>query len=437
MIVVTDTTKLEGDYVAMNSSGLGGANCHILFKGNNREKIGQNGTAQENLPSLVLWSGRTEKAVNAIFDDIRDRPLDDEYVALLHNTQVQTSNANTFRGFGIFTNDASRRNAACLMKNINYFNDEKRPVTWVFTGVGSQWLGMISDLMKIPVFAKAINRCHKTLTPKGIDLKKIIASSDKDTYDCVLNTYVGIIAIEVALTDVLKEIGLEPDFIIGHSVGELGCAYADGCLSSEEAILAAHARGVASKEVNVIHGAMAAIGLSHKQVKEVLPEDVDIACHNGVESCTISGPAESVQALVEKFRGDNIFAKEVACSGVPFHSRYIKKVGEKLKERLIRVISGCKKRSAKWISSTYPQSDWHLEESQSTSAEYFSKNLLNPVLFEEACEMLPKNALTIEIAPHGLLKAILKKNLKEGKHLSLTERGNGNGSLFLLESLGT
>lgn len=62
------------------------------------------------------------------------------------------------------------------------------------------------------------------------------------------------------MTNLLKALGLVPDGIIGHSVGELGCAYADGCMSAEEMILSAYYRGKASIEVKLIKGMMAAIG---------------------------------------------------------------------------------------------------------------------------------------------------------------------------------
>lgn len=58
----------------------------------------------------------------------------------------------------------------------------------------------------------------------------------------------------------LKELGIEPDGIIGHSVGELGCAYADGCFTAEQTILAAYSRGKASVDVPLIKGMMAAVG---------------------------------------------------------------------------------------------------------------------------------------------------------------------------------
>jgi len=58
----------------------------------------------------------------------------------------------------------------------------------------------------------------------------------------------------------LKTLDIVPDGIIGHSVGELGCAFADGCFTAEEMILSAYARGRASVETELIPGMMAAIG---------------------------------------------------------------------------------------------------------------------------------------------------------------------------------
>jgi fatty acid synthase, animal type len=434
--VVTEVEDLSGPFISMNSFGLGGANCHALFKGNLKTKI--NGSLPEDdLDRLVLWSGRTEDAVKAIFDDITKRPLDSEHVALLQNTQVQTNSANIYRGFGVFAQDKETGKATCNRQNIQLFTTAKRKIVWVYTGIGSQWVAMGKDLMAIPLFRESIQKCHDVLLPKGLNLIDIITSTDATTFDHVLNSYVGIIAIEIALTDILKSLGLEADFIIGHSVGELGCAYADECFTAEETILAAYARGVASVESDVIVGSMAAIGMNHRELEKMLPPEIDIACHNSVDSTTISGPQDIVKAFVAEMKKKEVFAKEVACSGIALHSRYIKEMGSNLLSKLNDVIKTPNRRSEKWLSSTYPEEQWDTEESQFSSGHYHTKNLLSPVLFQEVLEKVPENSLTIEIAPHGLLKSILKRSIKEGVHLSLTQRDIQNGSLFLMESLGT
>lgn len=432
--VVTEIEKLDGSFVSLNSFGLGGANAHALFKGNLKSKI-NNGIPNDNLNRLICWAGRTEAAVESIFDDVISRALDAEHIALLQDCQIKTPSANTYRGFGIFAQDNTTRRAVCVNRDVQNFISVKKPIVWVYSGIGSQWLQMGSDLMKFPIFAKTINYCHDLLLPLGLNLKNIITTTNEKTFENVLNSYVGIAAIEIALTDVMKALGMEPDFIIGHSVGELGCAYCDGCFTAEETIMAAYARGSSNNESKTILGSMAAVGMNHKDLLEHLPKDIDIACHNAADSTTISGPAETIKAVVKALEAKNVFAKEIPCSGVPLHSRYIKEMGGNLLKKLKKIITNPKKRSSKWLSSTYPKDQWGDKESQYSSAEYHTKNLLSPVLFHEVVQMLP-TCMTIEIAPHGLLKPIMKRSLKDGTHFNLTQRETKDGALHLMTVLG-
>lgn len=96
--------------------------------------------------------------------------------------------------------------------------------------------------------------------------------------------------------------GIVPDNIIGHSVGELGCAYVDGCFTAEQMVLSAYSRGIASIETKVIYGSMAAVGLGYEDVKDMCPPDIEVACHNSADSSTISGPAESMKEFVAKLQ---------------------------------------------------------------------------------------------------------------------------------------
>jgi fatty acid synthase, animal type len=70
------------------------------------------------------------------------------------------------------------------------------------------------------------------------------------------------------------------------------------------------------------------------------PPDVEVACHNGTDSCTISGPAESVSKFVAELKAKEVFAREVACSNIAYHSRYIADAGPKLLKYLKQVCLG-------------------------------------------------------------------------------------------------
>ena len=125
------------------------------------------------------------------------------------------------------------------------------------------------------------------------------------------------------------------------------------------------------------------------------------------------------------------------CSNIAYHSRYIATAGPLLLEKLQKVIPKPNPRSAKWISTSVPSGEWNTLKARLCSAEYHANNLLSPVLFEETSRRIPPNAVCIEIAPHGLLQAILKRSLPETcVNIALTRRGHPDNLELLLQGLG-
>ena len=141
------------------------------------------------------------------------------------------------------------------------------------------------------------------------------------------------------MVDVLNAFGIEPTGIVGHSVGELACAYADGGLTAQETVLAAFMRGKCIGEAKLPPGAMAAVGLTWEEAKRRCPDGVVAACHNSEDTQTISGPAEEVAKLVAELKAEDIFAKEVKSSGVAFHSPFMASIAPALKVALQKVSS--------------------------------------------------------------------------------------------------
>lgn len=93
---------------------------------------------------------------------------------------------------------------------------------FVFSGMGSQWPGMAKALMQLPAFATSITRSAAALRPHGIDLVNIITEAPAEAFNDVVNSFVSIAAVQVALVDVLRTLDVRPDGIVGHSVGEIG-----------------------------------------------------------------------------------------------------------------------------------------------------------------------------------------------------------------------
>ncbi|KAL0271260.1 UNVERIFIED_CONTAM: hypothetical protein PYX00_008407 [Menopon gallinae] len=426
--VVNKNWPWNGGYVAVNSFGFGGANVHVLLKSNPKPKTP---SPQDPIPRLITLSGRTEESVKNFLARVEKLPRDDEFAALLH--KVHRSNITGHGHRGYILKDVNE----VITKETMDVTDGKRPIWFVFSGMGSQWVGMGKKMLEHPLFENSIKTCAEALQPEGLDLIGLLNNDDEKTFENVLHSFTSIAAIQVALTDMLTAMGITPDGIVGHSVGELGCAYADGTFTAQQTVLAAFWRGRAILESKLPPGAMAAVGLSWEEAKARCPPDIYPACHNSVDGVTISGPADSINAFVQKLTEEKIFAKTVPSAGVAFHSRYIAEAGPKLKASLEKLIPNPKPRSPRWISSSIPESLWNTPLAMYSSREYHVNNLLSPVLFKEAIAHIPENAIVIEIAPHCLLQAILKRALHPScTNVGLMKRGHTDNLSFFLSNIG-
>ncbi|XP_021181064.3 fatty acid synthase [Helicoverpa armigera] len=431
--VVTENTPFGRGYAAVNNFSFTGCNFHVLLKGHHKNK--DSSRYKSSIPRLILLSAREKIGVDKAIDELMSKPIDPEQIALLHNIYKINFPGHTGRGYAVL--DTNENNETVnLASSFEIYSGTTRPVCFLYSGMGSQWNGMGRELLRIPLFAAAIEKCQRVLEPHGIDLVKIITDPDKTIFDNILNSMVGITAIQIGLTDILRAMGITPDVIVGHSIGELGCAYADGCFTAEETIISSYNRGIVSIQTPFIKGSMAAIGLSYNDILPMCPPGIEVACHNSAESATISGPADIMKEFVTDLTNRGIFAREVACSNIAYHSSYIAEAGPALLSSMETLIPNPKLRTEKWISTSVPQDKWDDDEAKYSSSAYFTNNLLNPVLFEENAKLVPKDAIMIEIAPHGLLQAIVKKSHSECVNVALTKRANPDPVTFLLQAVG-
>ena len=149
---------------------------------------------------------------------------------------------------------------------------------------------MAKALMPIKIFADKIEECHQILMPYKIDLKRLLLSEDRDTMSTMTNKFCATTALQIALFDVLKSLNIIPSGILGHSFGEIAAAYADGCLTTEEALLVTYYRGVVTEsDKNIPRGVMAAVGLSWEKTEKICPDGVQVVCNNGENLVVISG----------------------------------------------------------------------------------------------------------------------------------------------------
>ncbi|NXJ82917.1 FAS synthase, partial [Trogon melanurus] len=425
--VVCKPTPVKGGLACINSFGFGGANAHVILRPNEKK---HQPLETCNVPRLVQICGRTQEAVEILIQESRKHGGCSPFVSLLNDISAIPVSSMPYRGYTLvgMEND---------IKEVQQVQASGRPLWYICSGMGTQWKGMGLSLMKLDLFHQSILRSDEALKNTGLKVSDLLLQAEENTFDDTVHAFVGLAAIQIAQIDMLKAAGLQPDGILGHSVGELACGYADNSLSHEEAILAAYWRGRCVKEAKLPPGGMAAVGLTWEECKQCCPPNVVPACHNSEDTVTVSGPLDSVNEFVAKLKKDGVFAKEVRSAGVAFHSYYMASIAPALLGALRKVIPHPKPRSARWISTSIPESQWQSDLARNSSAEYHVNNLVNPVLFHEGLKHIPENAVVVEIAPHALLQAILRRTLKPTcTILPLMKREQKNNLEFFLTQIG-
>ena len=430
---VITNTPYHGKYIALNCFGFGGVNVHAIIRKHELEQ--ENNTLpmieckEQQVPRLVTFCGRNQETLKHIFDEMKTNPDKTTlaYLSLLNDVSKTTAYPHRgfkgmrHRGYAMLESNAETNRLIPIgdMKANKIKDKVKPPVCYIFTGMGSQWASMGEQLTRIKSIRNSLEACDaalKTIDPE-FDLMNILTDSVGDKLKSPLNSFVAIAAIQIGLVDLLNQMNISPDYIIGHSIGELLCAYADGCLSREETIIGAYWRGNCIESNQLAEdGAMAAVACSWEEAtewcKELADGQVWPACHNGDDSVTVSGLKSHVDTFLEKLRQKNedLFARPVNSSGVAFHSPLIEPIRYSLLNHITVLLSNGpeRKKTSRWISSTY-------EEDRQFDAGYLVDNLIEPVRFHQSLQRVPSNAIFIEIGPHHLLQAIVKRTLMSTK----------------------
>ncbi|HWO67185.1 MAG TPA: type I polyketide synthase, partial [Umezawaea sp.] len=307
----------------VSSFGMGGTNCHVVVA-----EAPTTAPAEPVEPGIavpVVVSGRTPRALRAQADRLRAAvESGDADVASVGWSTLTTRTLFPHRaavvaadreelvaGLRALVADSP---AAGLVTGVT----SKGSTAAVFTGQGSQRVGMGLELhAAFPVYARSFDEVTALVDPHlDRPLREVIASGE-DLHETGY-TQPALFAVEVALFRLFESWNLRPDFVMGHSIGEVAAAHVAGVLSLPDAVALVTARGRLMQALPE-GGAMVAVGATEEQVAEHLSDTVSIAAVNGPDSVVLSGDEDDVLRAAALLRQAGHKTKKLPVSHA-FHS---------------------------------------------------------------------------------------------------------------------
>ena len=421
----------------VNSFGWSGTNAHVIVAGYETPKssdeeylpVGPARPVAISLPKSVLppeeelgtrrtrllpLSGKSDEALRDLARQYLKRDFASKDEALLADMAWTAGVGRSHfphRAGIVFSDGASLRESLNALAEISTRPAPQTPskIAFVYTGQGSQWVGMGEHLYHTePVVRAVLDQCDAVLREaRGTSLLDVMFGRAGDLSDQEW-TQPAIFAIECALTALWKSVGITPSVVLGHSLGELAAAQAAGVFSIEEGVRFAAARGELTATLPG-GGAMAAIFADVSQVESALDElnaastgvGLSIAAYNGAHQ-VVSGPEEEIEAISEHFLAQDIRVSRLRTTHA-FHSALVEPMLDKL-DAIVSEIAIAPP-SLTLVSNVTGQV---LETGKRQDSAYWRQHTRKPVAFAPSIETLAGLGvdLVIEVGPHAVLSTM-------------------------------
>jgi acyl transferase domain-containing protein len=434
----------------VSSFGMSGTNAHVVLEEPPAPEPAE-APPQEVTSTLMPISAKSPEALRALAQTYARvlaeadgaRLADLAYTASVRRTHHECRLAITGR-----TREEIARSLADLARDGLASNVVQgrapttgRPrVVYVFSGQGSQWLGMGRQLLaEEPVFRAKLEQCSELLRRyvSWTLLDELQAPEERSRLAETKVVQPALFAIQVALVKLLKSWGVPADAVIGHSVGEVAAAHVAGVLSLDEAARLVAWRGRIMQKASGF-GKMAWVALPAEEAARAIAgrESVlAIAAINDPGSVVLSGETAALDDVVANLTQRGIQSRPLRVN-YAFHSPQMTPLAKELEAALGRIKP---KRGSIPLYSTVTGA---AIDGERLDSSYWARNVREPVHFARAVAAAfgDGNRLFLEVGPHPVLSANLALCFaaeKEEGIAAFTLRRNADERRAMLHALGT
>ncbi|ABC29734.1 Polyketide synthase modules and related protein [Hahella chejuensis KCTC 2396] len=428
----------------VSSFGVGGTNSHVVLE-QAPDAYARPHAAQDTeatLPQLLLVSARTDTALKQAQAQLREH---------LHDLPARALPDVAFTLACGRRRLEQRAYAVCHGEAADFHertHPEERPIhklAFLLTGQGSQYAGMARSLYRrYASFRRDLDQCADLLQPLlNRDIRSLLCD-DKEKDRALTPTALAQplnFALEYALARLLQSWGLQPDALLGHSLGEYVAACLAKVFALPDALRLLVERGRLMQDTAA--GAMLVVSLGEGSIIPYLRahagdkgygQRLSLAAVNSPECCTLSGPPAAIEQLQTRLIAEGVTCQRLNASGA-FHSPAMEPVAEPLRERL---------RSLRLQPPQIPivsnLSGDLLRPEQATDPDYWVRHMLEPVRFADGLQTLRREGVDVcvEVGAGRALTALAHQQGWRHDALSLIPPASrrDHPEKLLLETLG-
>ncbi|HET6737080.1 type I polyketide synthase [Mycobacterium sp.] len=283
-------------------------------------------------------------------------------------------------------------------------------VVFVYSGQGSQWAGMGRQLLADePAFAAAVDELEPVFVEQvGFSLRQVLAGGEPVSGDARVQPV--IMGLQLALTELWRSYGVEPDAVIGHSMGEVTAAVVGGALTVAEGLRVIATRSRLMSRL-AGQGAVALLGLDAEAAASLITDfpEISLAAYLSPRQTVVAGPVASVDAVIAAVNAQNRFARRVSME-VASHTALMDPILPELASALADLTP--KPPAIPFISTVADTTTDPLLD-----AAYWVANVRVPVQFSRAIAAAGQDHATfVEIGAHPVLTHAISDTLESVTH---------------------